>query len=217
MDNNKLNQKKDVNRGLFIALEGPDGSGKSTIAKKLNTYIQNKGHMCILTREPGGTAISEKIRDILLDIDNIDMADRTEALLYAASRAEHVENFIKPFLDCDYTVISDRFVYSSLAYQGHGRGLGIDKIMEINKFAMNDVYPDLTIFFDISPEEALQRKFLAREGDRLENEGNAFHAETYIGYKKSIDKYSDNVRIIDANGSIENNLKQCIEIIDEYI
>ena len=204
-------------KGIFITLEGPDGSGKSTIAKLLKEYIENMGHKCILTREPGGTKIGEEIRNILLDNNNTEMAGKTEALLYAASRCQHVEEKIKPLLDKGYVVISDRYVFSSLAYQGYSRGLGIEKVMEINKFAMGELYPDSILFFDVSPEIALSRKFINREGDRLENEGESFHKKTYKGYKNSIKMYNKNVNIINANETIDNTLKQCIEKIDNLL
>lgn len=167
-----------MKKGLFITLEGPDGSGKSTVAKLLHEYIDGLGILNAFTREPGGTAIGENIREILLDNDNYEMTSRTEALLYAAARAQHAEEKIQPLLDNDYIVLSDRYVLSSLAYQGHSRGLGIETIMEINEFAMGDTYPDLVLFFDVDPEIALSRKYINREGDRLENEGKEFHNKT---------------------------------------
>lgn len=201
-------------KGLFIALEGPDGSGKSTIARLLQKHIEDLGLKCILTREPGGTEIGEDIRNVLLDNNNTEMTGKTEALLYAASRCQHVEEKIKPLLDKGTIVISDRYVFSSLAYQGHSRGVGIEEVMEINKFAMGGVYPDSILFFDISPEVALSRKFVNREGDRLENEGESFHKKTYEGYKKAIQMYDKNVNIIDADGTINETLNQCVDKIN---
>lgn len=204
-------------KGLFITLEGPDGSGKSTIAKLLKKYIEDLGYKCVLTREPGGTDISEKIRNLLLDNDNVEMTDKTEALLYAAARAQHTEEKIKPLLNQGVIVISDRYVLSSLAYQGHSRGLGIDEVMNINKFAMGEIYPDCTLFFDVDPEIALSRKFINREGDRLENEGRDFHKKTYEGYKKAIETYWKNIRVIDANNNVKEVLKQCKYAVDELL
>jgi len=208
---------KQLKKGVFITLEGPDGSGKSTTAKKLQKYIQEKGYKCVLTREPGGTLLGEKIRGILLDNGNKEMTGKTEALLYAAARAQHVEEKIKPLLDKGYVVISDRYVFSSLAYQGHARGLGIEEVMEINKFAMGDVYPDKILFFDISPEEALKRKFINRKTDRIENAGEEFHKTTYEGYKKALDMYDDNVELIDANGTVKETLSNFKDAIDEIL
>lgn len=205
-------------KGIFIALEGPDGSGKSTLAKKLKEYLElNVNAKCVLTREPGGTLISEKIRDILLDNENTEMSNETEALLYAASRAQHVNEKIKPLLDEGYIVISDRYVISSLAYQGHARGLGLEEVMGINEFAIGGVYPDKVLFFEISPEEALARKFIGREGDRLENAGESFHKTTYEGYMKAINIYNENVSMIDANGSVEDTLENCIKALKDFI
>lgn len=202
-------------KGKFITIEGPDGSGKSTVAKLLKEHIKsNINSKCVLTREPGGTEISEKIREIILDNNNEEMDAMTEALLYAAARAQHVEEKIKPLLEQGYIVISDRYVLSSLAYQGHARGLGVDEVMEINKYAMGGLYPDKVLFFDVSPEVALSRKFINREGDRLENEGSDFHNTTYEGYQLAID-YSENIIKIDADGSIQENLELCIEALDE--
>lgn len=204
-------------KGLFITLEGPDGSGKSTIAKLLKKHVEGLGYKCVLTREPGGTDISEKIRKLLLDNDNVEMTDKTEALLYAAARAQHTEEKIKPLLNQGVIVISDRYVLSSLAYQGYSRGLGIDEVMNINKFAMGKVYPDCTLFFDVDPEIALSRKFINREGDRLENEGGDFHKKTYEGYKKAIEIYWKNIRVIDANNNVKEVLKQCKYAVDELL
>ena len=206
-----------MKKGLFITLEGPDGSGKSTVAKLLHEYIDGLGILNAFTREPGGTAIGENIREILLDNDNYEMTSRTEALLYAAARAQHAEEKIQPLLDNDYIVLSDRYVLSSLAYQGHSRGLGIETVMEINEFAMGDTYPDLVLFFDVDPEIALSRKYINREGDRLENEGKEFHNKTYEGYEKAIEKYSKNVVKIDANGTVEETLKNCIDVVMEHL
>lgn len=205
------------NKGIFITLEGPDGSGKSTIARLLQKHIEDLGLKCILTREPGGTDIGEDIRNVLLDNKNTKMSGRAEALLYAASRAQHVEEKIKPYLDQGYVVISDRYVFSSLAYQGCARGLGIEEVMEINRFAMNNVYPDSILFFDISPEVALSRKFVNREGDRLENEGDEFHKTTYDGYKKAISIYNENVEVINAGGDIKQVLNQCVEKLSQLL
>ena len=207
-----------MRKGLFIALEGPDGSGKSTIAQMLKDYIeQNINSKVVLTREPGGTSIGEDIRGVLLDNKNTEMSDKTEALLYAAARAQHVNEKIKPLLDKGYIVISDRYVLSSLAYQGHARGLGIEKVMKINEFAMDGLYPNKVLFFNISPEEALKRKFIGREADRLENAGEDFHKTTYEGYMKAIEMYNENIALIDANGSVEETLNNCIKVIDNLV
>ena len=205
-----------MRKGKFIAVEGPDGSGKSTVAKLLKEELEAKGHKVILTREPGGTNISEKIRELVLDPNNKEMADTTEALLYAAARAQHVEEKIKPLLKEGYTVITDRFYYSSLAYQGFGRDLGLDEIMNLNLFAINGLHPDKVLFFDISPETALKRKYDQGEANRIEEQGENFHNVTYNGYKESIKMYgAEFVSIVDANGSIEETLKNCLNSLNE--
>ena len=139
-----------LNKGYFISFEGIDGCGKTTQIKKTLTYLNNKNKEAIKTREPGGTKIGEKIRSILLGNENNEMDYRTEALLYAASRAQHVNELIKPALLQKKIVVSDRFIHSSLIYQGIGRELGIEKIAEINEFALCGCMPDLSIFLDIS-------------------------------------------------------------------
>lgn len=217
LSNNKHKGDQTMKKGIFIALEGPDGSGKSTISKKIKEYLENKKVNFVMTREPGGTPIGEEIRGILLDNKNTVMDNRTEALLYAAARAQHTNEKIKPLLEKGTLVISDRYVLSSLAYQGFARGLGIKEVMEINRFAMNGVYPDKILFFDISPETSLARKFIGREGDRLENEGVEFHKNTYRGYQEAIMEYSERVEIIDANGTVEETFAQCIKIIEDLL
>lgn len=207
-----------MTKGLFITLEGPDGSGKTTIAKMLKEYLEEIGVKVALTREPGGTEIGEQIRSIILDNNNDKMSTMTEALLYAAARAQHVDEKIKPLLEEGYVVISDRYVMSSLAYQGHARGLGIEYVMEINEHAIGDLQPDKTLFFDISPEITLKRKFIDREADRLENAGEDFHKTTYEGYQKSIEFLNEiynNIVKIDANEPIESVFEFCKkEILD---
>jgi dTMP kinase len=170
--------------GRFIVLEGSDGSGKSTMADRIGKYFSEKGRTIEFTREPGGTQISEKIRELILDRDNTEMDYRTEALLYAASRAQLVSEKIIPWLKAGKVVISERYVYSSLVYQGLGRGLGIDEVKKINDFATAGIKPDLVILLDVDPEKALKRKLSIDGGDRLENEDIFFHKSVYEGYKK---------------------------------
>lgn len=204
-------------RGIFIALEGPDGSGKSTITKLLGNYLENKGIDFIMTREPGGTLISEEIRNIILDKKNTHMSIETEALLYAAARGQHIHEKIIPSLEDGKLVLCDRFVLSSLAYQGKGRGLGIKEVKEINDFAIRGVYPDLILFFHVDPELTLKRKTKKLGGDRLEQEGREFHKKVYEGYMEVLDMYPQNVKIIDATKSIENVLEQSIKEVDKLL
>ena len=189
-------------KGFFITVEGGDGAGKSTQLSKLKEYMKDKGFNTVFTREPGGTAIGEKIRSIILDVENKEMAYHTEAYLYAASRAQNVRQIIKPALEEGKVVICDRFVDSSIAYQGFGRGLGKDRVWSINKDAVDDCMPDLTIFLDLEPEEASLR-VEGREGkkDRLEISGESFHEKVYLGYKELIAEQESGVIWYDGRTS----------------
>ena len=200
-------------QGYFITLEGPDGSGKSTIMKLLGEYFQEKGIDFIMTREPGGTPIGEEIRKIILDDENTDMGPETEALLYAASRGQHVQEKIIPALELGKVVLCERFILSSLAYQGVGRNLGIEKVKMINDFAIKGLRPDLTLFFHVDPVITLDRK-TGEGGDRLEKEGYKFHKEVYDGYMKLLNMYPENIQIIDAKNSIEEVFNQSIHSIE---
>ena len=188
--------------GRFIVLEGSDGSGKSTMADKIGKYFSEEGRDIEFTREPGGTLISEKIRELILDRNNIEMDYRTEALLYAASRAQLISEKIIPWLKAGKVVISERYVYSSLVYQGLGRGLGIDEVKKINDFATAGIRPDLVILLDIEPEKALKRKLCIDGGDRLENEDISFHKNVYEGYKK-LSEYFPEIITVDAERTID--------------
>lgn len=200
-------------KGLFIVIEGPDGSGKSTMAKKIGEYFKQKGRQIEFTREPGGTNISEKIRDVILDNANKEMDYRTEALLYAAARAQLVSQKIVPWLNAGKIVISERFVHSSIVYQGIGRDLGIDEIKKINDFGTMGLEPDLVLFFDIDPEKALLRKINIDGGDRMENENISFHQAVYKGYKVLAKKYS-NIITINANRTVEEIFKDVKNLIN---
>ena len=185
--------------GFFITMEGVDGSGKSEQSKMLFEYLKSKGHDVILTREPGGTAISEKIRDIILDKSNSLMSKMTEALLYAAARSQTVSELIVPALLDGKIVISDRFLDSSLVYQGIARGLGVDNIEIVNSFATKTVKADITFLLDLRPNDAHKRKLAdMAKLDRLELEPEDFHEKVYYGYRQIAEKYSDRIRIIDA-------------------
>ena len=197
---------------MFITFEGPDGSGKSTIIQKVYDYLIENNYDVIKTREPGGSPIAEKIRNLILDTENIKMGYRTEALLYAASRAQHVEETILPALNENKIVLCDRFLISSLAYQGVGRDLGIENVRNINKFAINGVFPDFVLFFDVDPITTLKRKSSLDTADRLEKEGNNFHERVYNGYKEILNS-EKNVEIIDATQSVEDVFNQCIKVL----
>ena len=197
---------------MFITFEGPDGSGKSTIIQKVYDYLIENNYDVIKTREPGGSPIAEKIRNLILDTENTEMGYRTEALLYAASRAQHVEETILPALNENKIVLCDRFLISSLAYQGVGRDLGIENVRKINEFAINGVFPDFVLFFDVDPITTLKRKSSLDTADRLEKEGNNFHERVYNGYKEILNS-EKNVEIIDATQSVEDVFNQCIKVL----
>lgn len=187
-------------RGKFVTFEGCEGSGKSTQLKLLAEKLDAAGVDYILTREPGGSPIAERIREIILDGRNTAMCDECEALLYAAARVQHLKERVIPALEAGKLVICDRYVYSSLAYQGYARGLGEDYVADINAFALKNCPPDLTVFLNISPEDAFERKHGADEGDRIEQLGLAFHKKVYEGYLALARRYPD-ICPIDCSGT----------------
>lgn len=204
-------------KGKFIAFEGSDGSGKSTVLEKVKEYLDENNISYIITREPGGTKIGEQIRDILMNNENTEMDDKTEALLFAAARAQSVEEKLKKELETRDLVISDRYVLSSLAYQGFARGLGVDGVRSINEFATSSLKPDYTFFLDVDPITVLERKKSQVEADRLEEESNNFHQKVYDGYQELL-KDEENVILIDASQTVEevveetiNNIKKILE------
>ena len=176
-------------RGKFVTFEGCEGSGKSTQLRLLSEYLDKTGTPYILTREPGGSPIAEQIRKIILDGKNTDMCDECEAQLYAAARIQHLKDRVIPALESGKLVICDRYVDSSLAYQGAARGLGTDYIESINSLAINKYPPDLTVFLDIPPDKAFLRKHGADENDRMEKQGLNFHMRVYGGDLSLIEKY----------------------------
>ena len=203
--------------GKFITLEGPDGSGKSTIINLISDYMKQKGIEFTVTREPGGTLIGEEIRDIIIDNKNTNMGAETEALLFAAARGQHIHEKIIPALNDGKIVISDRFLLSSLAYQGIGRNLGVERVKMINDFGLRGIYPDLVLFFHIDPEITLERKTDGMGGDRLEQEGVEFHKKVYEGYMELLKKYPENVKIIDATKSVDEVFSQSIHEIEKLL
>jgi dTMP kinase len=203
-----------MKRGKFIAFEGGEGSGKSTILEILYNYLIENNIECVKTREPGGIKISEDIRNIILDKDNTQMDSKTEALLYAAARRQHlVEKVIKE-LENGKIVLCDRFIYSSLAYQGYARGIGIEEIYKINKFAIDEYMPDLNLFFDVGPEVGLARinKNKDREVNRLDLEKVEFHHKVREGYIKLYESNKESFIKIDAEKSIDE-VFECVKNI----
>lgn len=185
--------------GLFIAFEGADGCGKSTQVRYLTEYLKELGVDVLSTREPGGCPVSERIRDIVLDRNIEDMCAETEALLYAAARAQHVYEVIKPAVEAGKVVLCDRFIYSSLAYQGYGRQLGIDRVRYINEFAISGCMPDVTVFISVPPERAFERMNDMKEYDRIEREEMSFHERVFEGYIEL--SKTEGIMLIDASGT----------------
>ncbi len=201
--------------GLFITLEGIDGSGKSLQIRHLKEYFKKHNKKVIITREPGGTNISEKIRQIVLDNNNSEMDYHTEALLYAASRAQHVSEVIKPALLNDEIVICDRFLDSSLMYQGVLRGLGVDKVQAINDFALQNVKPDITFLLDITADVSEKRKNSRAVIDRLDSEDFEFYKRLRKEYLTLASQNRDRIIVINSitkpesvHNSIINVLKK---------
>lgn len=203
----------------FITFEGIDASGKSTIMNMLKKWLEKKRPdlKCIFTREPGGSSIAEQIRKIILNKKNVNLDNSTEAILYAASRRNHLINTIWPALNRGEYVFCDRYLDSSLAYQGYGRGLEVDYVKKINMLAIDETLPYLTFFFDVSPSIAFNRLNSREEKDRLEMLGIEFQEKVYAGYKKLAKNYKDRYIIIDATKSINNVFKQLIQKLKLYL
>lgn len=208
-----------MKKRLFIAFEGGEGAGKSTILDKIYDWMKDENIPCIKTREPGGIKISEQIRSVILDNNNTEMDERTEALLYAAARRQHLVEKIIPALNEGKVVLCDRFIDSSLAYQGYARGIGMDEILEINKFAIGEYMPNLSIFFDLDPGEGLKRinKDNNREVNRLDNEKLDFHNRVREGYYKILEKDKDRIVKIDASKSIDKVYEDVKYIIRQWL
>jgi dTMP kinase len=194
-----------MNRGMFISLEGPEGAGKTTIISMLMTELEFQGYQVLQTREPGGIEIAEKIRNVILDKSHTAMDPRTEALLYAAARRQHLVEKVNPALESGKIVLCDRFIDSSLAYQGHARGLGMDDVYLINQFAIEDRMPDLTIYFDIDPVIGLNRinQHDNREVNRLDLEDIQFHYKVREGYELLLKRFPARMKKIDATDPLE--------------
>jgi len=196
-----------MKKGLFITFEGADGCGKSTQARYLKERLEADGFDVILSREPGGCPISEKIREIILDNDNSDILDITEAYLYASARAQHVHEVIKPALEQGKIVLCDRFIHSSIAYQGYGRMLGKERVSEINKHAIADCMPDVTLFMMFDPQSGFDRMKKRQSLDRLETQESDFYKRLFDGYLKILEQKDENMISIDASGTKEDTEK----------
>ncbi|EEK11212.1 dTMP kinase [Staphylococcus hominis] len=199
----------------FITFEGPEGSGKTTVLNQINKLL-SENYNVISTREPGGVSTGEEIRNILLDGENIDI--RTEALLFAASRREHLVEKVIPALKNNKVVLCDRYIDSSLAYQGYARGIGIEEVKKINEFAINGLYPDLTIYLDIDAEVGRERILKnQRSQNRLDKETLTFHQKVIEGYKTLIKTNPERFKVVDATQSIESVISNTYEIILSYL
>ncbi|QIC08426.1 dTMP kinase [Brevibacillus sp. 7WMA2] len=208
-----------MNTGMFISLEGGDGAGKSTAITLLEKRITEQGLPVLVTREPGGVDIAEQIREVILNRVNTKMDGRTEALLYAAARRQHLVEKVIPALEQGKIVLCDRFIDSSLAYQGVARGLPTDEIFAINQFAIEDRMPDLTFYLDVSPEVGLARieANSTREKNRLDLEKVSFHNRVREGYELLIHKFPERIVRINADQPIEQVVDEMLAIVQEKI
>jgi len=204
-----------MSRGIFVTFEGADGSGKTTQIEYLAEHCRKLGYEVVLTREPGGTPISEKIRGIILDPENKEESGMTEALLFAAARAQHVHEKIRPALERGCIVLCDRFLDSSIAYQAYARGLGED-VITINEIAIQGCSPDITFLLDLDPVIGQQRQILRGKLDRLEQDGIEFQKKVYEGYKELSKKYPGRFRIVNADRTQEEISVDIIRLFDEY-
>lgn len=208
-----------LSRGIFISFEGGEGAGKTTIIGRLQQELIERNYNVLMTREPGGIPIAEKIRGIILDREHTMMDERTEALLYAAARRQHLVEKVMPALQNGSIVLCDRFIDSSLAYQGVARGLGIEQVWAINEFAIGELMPDLTIYLDVTPSIGLQRIASAqgREINRLDLESDSFHEQVRNGYLMLCEQFPQ--RIIKINADLDSSevYKQVIAAISQYL
>ena len=200
-----------MKKGLFITLEGADGCGKTTQLNLLKEYLTSRGYEIVVTREPGGKGLGEKLREILLNYDG-EVSDRCEAFLYLADRAQNIDTIIKPAINSGKIVLSDRHTDSSVAYQGYGREQNIDNINMLNELAVNGVHPDLTIVFDIDTETSMAR--VGAEKDRLESAGIEFHKRVRNGYLEIAKKNPQRIKVVDASQTIEDVQRDVIKIIE---
>lgn len=200
-----MEEHSNMNKGLFVSFEGPEGAGKTTIINMLIEQLKEDGLQIIATREPGGIEIAEQIREVILKKTNTAMDARTEALLYAAARRQHLVEKVKPALEEDRVILCDRFLDSSLAYQGFARGLGIDEVLSINQFAIEDMMPQVTFYFDLDPKMGLERihKNNGREVNRLDLETIEFHQKVREGYLLLVERYQERIVKIDASKPLQ--------------
>lgn len=206
-------------RGLFITFEGGEGAGKTTVLKEIKERLESVGKKVIATREPGGSVIAEKVREVILDPAHTEMDMRTEALLYAAARRQHLVETVIPQLEKGNIVLCDRFVDSSLVYQGVGRGIGIDEVLNLNLFATEGMMPQLTLYFDVTPEVGLARinEHQGREFNRLDQESIAFHEEVRKAYLFLQKREPERIHTIDASKELPQVIEKTLQEIEHFL
>lgn len=200
-------------KGSFITFEGCEGVGKTTQVERLRRYFEESGQKALFLREPGGTVISEKIREMLLSKENDNMNGKCEALLYSAARAQLLGEVVAPALEKGVIVVCDRFTDSTFAYQGAARGLGMDFIDGLNKLTCGDIVPDVTVFLDMPPRLAFARKGGADKNDRLESQSMEFHEKVYEGYKEVARRYPDRFVCVDASKDADEVWEDVIDLL----
>lgn len=203
-----------MGKGLFITFEGADGCGKTTQLKLLAEYLTNKGLEVVITREPGAKGLGEKVREILLNYDG-EVSDRCESFLFLADRAQHIDMIVNPAIEQGKIVLCDRHTDSSVAYQGYGRGLSIDRISMLNNLAVNGRYPDMTLIFDIDVETSMTR--VGEQKDRMESAGMEFFNRVRNGYLEIAKQEPDRVKVLDAKKSINEIHHDVIGLIEELL
>ena len=203
-----------MKRGLFITFEGADGCGKTTQLKLLGEYLQNKNRQIIITREPGAKGLGEKIREILLNYDG-EVSSVCESFLFLADRAQHIDVIVKPAIEQGKIVLCDRHIDSTVAYQGYGRGLDIERINMLNNIATSNLKPDLTLVFDSDVETSMKR--VGKEKDRMESAGVEFHNRVREGYLELAKSEPERIKVIDATQSIDAIHKQVVDIVNSLI
>ena len=208
-----------MSKGIFVTFEGGEGVGKTSVINELVKKFDEDGISYLVTREPGGSKIAEDIRNVILDKNNTEMDPRTEALLYAASRRQHLVEKVLPALNEGKIVLSDRYIDSSLAYQGYARDIGIDEVLSVNLFATDGVMPDITFLFELDPEVGLQRIAANsnREVNRLDLEQLPFHKKVYEGYQILKYRYPERIIPIDASQSVKEECDEIYTILKERI
>lgn len=208
-----------MSRGYFITVEGGEGAGKTSVLDRIESSLKERGYSVIRTREPGGIRIAELIRSIILDVRHIEMDGRTEALLYAAARRQHLVEKIIPALKEGNIVLCDRFVDSSLVYQGYAREIGFNEVKAINEFAIEGYMPDLTLFFDVDPQVGLSRIKAddEREMNRLDQEKIQFHERVRKGYQVILDSDPNRMKIIDANQPLDKVYEKVMKEINFFL